>query len=256
MCLIVLSLNPKSDYKLVLTSNRDEFYERPTESMHWWDSSPKVLAGKDKNFDGTWMALSEKGKFAAVTNVREFTSLSTQKKSLKNLASRGDLVKDFVLSNYSASEYLNEIDCLNYQGFNLILFDGTDGLICSNRGFEKKLNEGETYAIGNKPIENKSEKILSAEEDFVKILSSEISGENLFEMMQAPVNKPLEFSKAFTKENHGREFPYRFIATDIYGTRSTTSIIIDGNNEAEIEETSFNEAREIVKSKKFKIEIK
>ena len=202
------------------------------------------------------MALSEKGKFAAVTNVREFTSLSTQKKSLENLASRGDLVKDFVLSNHSASEYLSEIDCLNYQGFNLILFDGTDGLICSNRGFEKKLTEGETYAIGNKPIENKSEKILCAEEDFVKILSSEISGENLFEMMQAPVNKPLEFSKAFTKENHGREFPYRFIATDIYGTRSTTSIIIDKNNEAEIEETSFNEAREIVKSKKFKLEIK
>ena len=84
MCLIVLSLNPKSDYKLVLTSNRDEFYERPTESMHWWDSSPRVLAGKDKSFDGTWMALSEKGKFAAVTNVREFTSLSTQKKSLEN----------------------------------------------------------------------------------------------------------------------------------------------------------------------------
>ena len=256
MCLIVLSLNPKSDYKLILTSNRDEFYERPTESMHWWDSSPRVLAGKDKNFDGTWMALSEKGKFAAVTNVREFTSLSTQKKSLENLASRGDLVKDFVLSNYSASEYLNEIDCLNYQGFNLILFDGTDGLICSNRGFEKKLTQGETYAIGNKPIENKSKKILSAEEDFVKILSSEISGENLFEMMQAPVNKPLEFSKAFTKENHGREFPYRFIATDIYGTRSTTSIIIDKNNEAKIEETSFNETREIVKSKKFKLEIK
>ena len=137
MCLIVLSLNPKSDYKLVLTSNRDEFYERPTKSMHWWDSSPRVLAGKDKNFDGTWMALSEKGKFAAVTNVREFTSLSTQKKSLENLASRGDLVKDFVLSNHSASEYLSEIDCLNYQGFNLILFDGTDGLICSNRGFER-----------------------------------------------------------------------------------------------------------------------
>ena len=66
----------------------------------------------------------------------------------------------------------------------------------------------------------------------------------------------MEFSEAFTKENHGREFPYRFITTDIYGTRSTTSIIIDKNNEAQIEETSFNEAREIVKSNKFKLEIK
>ncbi len=256
MCLIVLALNPKSDYKLVLTSNRDEFYERPTESMHWWDSSPGVLAGKDKNFDGTWMALSEKGKFAAVTNVREFTLLSTKKKSLEDLASRGDLVKDFVLSNHSSSEYIDEIDFLNYQGFNLILFDGVEGLICSNRGLEKKLTEGEIYAIGNKPIEQKSEKIKSAEEDFKKILSSEISGKNLFTMMQSPVNKPLEFSEAFTKENHGREFPYRFIATDIYGTRSTTSIIIDNNDFAEIEETSFNEVREIVESKKFNLKIK
>ncbi len=256
MCLIVLALNPKSDYKLVLTSNRDEFYERPTESMHWWDSSPGVLAGKDKNFDGTWMALSEKGKLAAVTNVREFTSLSTKKKSLEDLASRGDLVKDFVLSNHSSSEYIDEIDFLNYQGFNLILFDGVEGLICSNRGLEKKLTEGEIYAIGNKPIEQKSEKIKSAEEDFKKILSSEISGKNLFTMMQSPVNKPLEFSEAFTKENHGREFPYRFIATDIYGTRSTTSIIIDNNDFAEIEETSFNEVREIVESKKFNLKIK
>ena len=161
-----------------------------------------------------------------------------------------------MLSNHSSSEYIDEIDYLNYQGFNLILFDGFDGLICSNRGLEKKLTEGETYAIGNKPIEQKSEKILSAEKDFKKILSSEISGKNLFAMMQAPVNKPLEFSEAFTKENHGREFPYRFITTDIYGTRSTTSIIIDKNDEAEIEETSFNEIREIVKSKKFNLKIK
>ena len=176
MCLVVLSLEPKSGFKFVLTSNRDEFYERPTENMHWWSSNPKVLSGKDKNFNGTWMAINEFGKFAAVTNVREFTALSTKHKSLQDLSSRGDLVKDFVTSSYSSSEYLEKIDGLNYQGFNLILFDGTDGLICSNRGFEKKLNEGETYAIGNKPIENKSEKILSAEEDFVKILSSEISG--------------------------------------------------------------------------------
>tara|TARA_B100000900_G_C20465434_1_gene669104 strand:+ start:37 stop:804 length:768 start_codon:yes stop_codon:yes gene_type:complete len=255
MCLIVLSLNPKSDFKLVLTSNRDEFYERPTESMHWWNSSPRVLAGKDKNFDGTWMAFSETGKFAAVTNVREFTSLSTQKRSLEDLESRGDLVKNFVLSNYSSSEYVNKIDCLNYQGFNLILFDGIDALICSNRGFEKKLTNGETYAIGNKPLEHKSKKIRSVEEDFKKILSTEVSGENLFEMMQAPVNKPLEFSEAFTRENHGKEFPYRFIATDIYGTRSTTSIIINKNDEVEITETSFNEVREIVKSKKFNLKI-
>ena len=149
MCLIVLSIKPNKSYKLVLSSNRDEFYDRPTENMHWWQTNPKVLAGKDKNFDGTWMAMTEFGKFAAVTNVKEFTSLSTRHKSLDELSSRGDLVKNFVMSDYTAGEYINTFKGLNYQGFNLILFDGQEAIVCSNRGLEKKLDEGITYAIGN-----------------------------------------------------------------------------------------------------------
>ena len=256
MCLIVLSIKPKDGYKLVLTSNRDEFYERPTENMHWWNSSPKILAGRDKDFDGTWMALNEKGKFAAVTNVREFTSLSTKKKSMKELSSRGDLVRGFVESDFSTMEYFESIDGLNYQGFNLVLFDGNDALICSNRGLEKKLIKGEIYAIGNIPLDQNSEKIQSAKFDFQEVLNSKVSSKNLFNLMQMPKNKPLEFSKAFTRNNHGKEFPYRFIETDIYGTRSTTSIIIDKDNFAEIEETSFSKEQKEVVSKKFKLKIK
>ena len=102
----------------------------------------------------------------------------------------------------------------------------------------------------------KSEKIKSAEEDFQKVLDTNISSSNLFEMMQMPKNRPLEFSEAFTKENHGREFPYRFIETDIYGTRSTTTVIINEQNIAEIQETCFTKGNETAESKKFKIEIK
>ena len=256
MCLIVLSIKPNDSYKLVLTSNRDEFYERPTENMHWWNSSPKILAGRDKDFDGTWMALNEKGKFAAVTNVREFTSLSTKKKSMKELSSRGDLVRGFVESDFSSMEYFESIDGLNYQGFNLVLFDGNEALICSNRGLEKKLIKGEIYAIGNIPLDQNSEKIQSAKFDFQEVLSSKVSSKNLFNLMQMPKNKPLEFSEAFTRNNHGKEFPYRFIETDIYGTRSTTSIIIDKDNCAEIEENSFSKEHKEVVSKKFKLKIK
>ena len=75
-------------------------------------------------------------------------------------------------------------------------------------------------------------------------------------MMQMPKNRPLEFSEAFTKENHGREFPYRFIETDIYGTRSTTTVVINEQNIAEIQETCFIKGNENAESKKFKIEIK
>ena len=57
--------------------------------MHWWDSSPRVLAGKDKNFDGTWMALSEKGNRSCYKCKRIYF-IEYTKKSIENLASRGD----------------------------------------------------------------------------------------------------------------------------------------------------------------------
>ena len=101
-----------------------------------------------------------------------------------------------------------------------------------------------------------SEKIQSAKFDFQEVLNSKVSSKNLFNLMQMPKNKPLEFSKAFTRNNHGKEFPYRFIETDIYGTRSTTSIIVDKDNFAEIEETSFSKEHKEVVSKKFKLKIK
>jgi uncharacterized protein with NRDE domain len=120
---------------------------------------------------------------------------------------------------------------------------------------EKTLKPREIYVVGNKPIEQSSEKLDSAKKDFEDLLDSEISSKSLFNMMQTPKNKPLEFSEAFTKENHGKEFPYRFIETDVYGTRSTTSITIDNNNKAIVEETSFIKGKMVNPAKKFEIEI-
>ena len=61
--------------------------------------------------------------------------------------------------------------------------------------------------------------------------------------------------KIESSENHGKEFPYRFIETDVYGTRSTTSITIDNNNKAIVEETSFIKGKMMNPAKKFEIEI-
>ena len=47
MCLILLSKPSLGDYKFVLTSNRDEFYERKTKNMFWWNNVDGLLAGQD-----------------------------------------------------------------------------------------------------------------------------------------------------------------------------------------------------------------
>tara|TARA_B100000424_G_scaffold3998_1_gene2977 strand:+ start:488 stop:649 length:162 start_codon:yes stop_codon:yes gene_type:complete len=47
MCLILTAINPNSEFKLILASNRDEFYERPTKNM-FWRSDKSILSGEDE----------------------------------------------------------------------------------------------------------------------------------------------------------------------------------------------------------------
>ena len=48
MCLILTSWQSHPEYPLVVLANRDEFYERATDPMGWWDDHPNILAGRDR----------------------------------------------------------------------------------------------------------------------------------------------------------------------------------------------------------------
>ena len=86
MCLILFNFKTHSKYKLILASNRDEFYKRPTLPMDWWDDKTGVLAGRDAEKDGTWMGVNKNGRFAALTNYRQMPITETYE------SSRGALV--------------------------------------------------------------------------------------------------------------------------------------------------------------------
>jgi len=74
MCLILFAWKSHPDYPLVVAANRDEFYERDTEGISWWDEQPHILAGRDRadvlGSPGTWLGFTKAGRFAALTNVR------------------------------------------------------------------------------------------------------------------------------------------------------------------------------------------
>ena len=119
MCLILTAINPNSELKLVLASNRDEFYERPTKNM-FWRADTNILSGEDELKKGMWLGLNKNGSLAAVTNVRDFSDAEALNQPEKK-ESRGDLVKNFLEENISIKDYSNRINGSNYQGFNLIL---------------------------------------------------------------------------------------------------------------------------------------
>jgi len=120
MCLVVLHWDPEAPLALVLVANRDEFRQRPTQPMHWWqDQQVPMLAGKDLKAGGTWFAIDPAGRFALITNIRPgYVGKSAP-------LSRGELPTRFIQSGADIDSFhrslLPQID--QYGGFNLILGD-------------------------------------------------------------------------------------------------------------------------------------
>ena len=121
MCLIAWHWQPASPTRLLLLSNRDEFYNRPTLPLHWWQEGlATVLAGKDLQAGGTWLGVNCKGQLAALTNYRTATPPRA------DAPSRGELVADFLAGSLDAWGYLESLRerAADYNPFNLLVFDG------------------------------------------------------------------------------------------------------------------------------------
>ena len=61
MCLAVMAIEADRRFPLVVASNRDEYFDRPTAPLDWWPRSADeghVLGGRDLRSGGTWLGLS------------------------------------------------------------------------------------------------------------------------------------------------------------------------------------------------------
>ncbi|MGA8005768.1 MAG: NRDE family protein, partial [Burkholderiales bacterium] len=90
MCLIVLAWKSHPDFPLIVAANRDEFHARPTMAARFWEDRPEILAGRDLEGMGTWLGVTRRGRFAAVTNYREAAPAP------RDAASRGVLASRFL----------------------------------------------------------------------------------------------------------------------------------------------------------------
>ncbi len=101
MCLIGLHLGKGPS--LLLAANRDEFADRPTQALHWWGNG--ILAGRDLRAHGTWLGITRRGRFAAVTNVRD-PAISA---APVPYGSRGQMVHAYLEGNDSPLDFLQQI---------------------------------------------------------------------------------------------------------------------------------------------------
>ena len=238
MCMIVFAYNYHPGYRLVLAANRDEFYDRPTEQARFWEDYPDLMAGRDTRWGGTWLAVTRKGKFAAVTNYRDMSS------HLEHGLSRGLMLCDYLAGNSNPESFMAGLEYTKnrYNGYNLLLGDLENMFYSSNHGADPRPVSPGIYGLSNHLLDTPWPKLIRSRTLFGEILSGEAEPpvERLLEMLTdqqiAPDQQLPETGIGLEWE---RFLSYIFIVGDGYGTRSSTVLLISDDNLVTLTERSY-----------------
>lgn len=242
MCLIVFAYNYHPDYHLILAANRDEYLDRPTERADFWSDTPHILAGRDKQAGGTWLGVTTDGKLAAVTNYRD------PHRQVTDPPSRGKLVAGFLRNPTVTPEEFKGVlnrDRQLYDGFNL-LYGTSDKLhYFTNRGGSSGPILPGIHGLSNHLLDTRWPKVSTARSRLKNILQQKnVDQEQIFEALSdpAPFANELLPDTGVGPERERLLSPI-FIADESYGTRSTTILLIDRNNQVTFIERVFDRTR-------------
>jgi len=237
MCLILFSWKNHPKYNLILTANRDEFYDRPTTKAAYWKDHPSILAGKDLQAGGTWIGLEKSGRIAAITNYRDPQNIDTKARS------RGQLTVNYLLSKDSPEAYLRKVknSGIHYNGFNLLVGDVDHMFYYNNVNHQITELKPGTYGLSNGFFQENWPKLKKGRNALTKVISEDdISESKLFEILTdneiaddsalPKTGVPLEWERALSP---------LFIKTEKYGTRCSTVICAEKSGDGVFVEKTY-----------------
>ena len=237
MCLIVFTNNVLNDYKLVFAANRDEFYNRPSEQADFWPEYPGLLAGKDLQAGGTWLGITKEGRFAAITNFRDL------KNQIDEAPSRGKLTLDFLINDISPQKYYDKLKpSLNdFNGFNL-LFGYVDELYYFSNKTEglQKIEPG-IHGISNALLDTPWPKVEKSKRQLKQLIEHQNihPWEVLNILDDTSTAKDEELPDTGVSLDLERMLSSIFIKSEKYGTRSSTVVTVDKQNNVRFVEKTY-----------------
>lgn len=249
MCLVLFAYDAHPSYRLILAANRDEFFERPSSPADFWNRHPQVLAGIDLKEKGTWLGVTKKGKFAAITNYRDPASWK------EKAPSRGKLVSRYLTGHSGAERYVKKISgqADEYNGFSLLLGD-EDGLwVYSNRGEMKKLSAG-LYGLSNRLLDTPWPKVTRGKRLLKAALAKK--GDELEEALFAlladrHIPPDPQLPQTGINLEWERILSPMFISSPVYGTRSSTILLIGKNRRIKFVEKIYNDKSQLWLTSRF-----
>jgi uncharacterized protein with NRDE domain len=239
MCLILFAYRAHADFPLVIAANRDEAYERPTAAAAFWTDHPHVYGGRDLEMGGAWLALTTKGRVAAMTNFRDGYPKGTAPRS------RGDISGAYLTGDEAAQPYLESVAARasDYAGFCALVGDLNSMWFLSNRGNDVTRVEPGVHGLSNHLLDTPWPKVaqgMQALESYLKDDPATLT-EQLYTMLadRSPV-PPDALPVTGMSVQREKQLASKFIAVDDrYGTRASTVVVVHRNGSVCYSERSF-----------------
>ncbi len=244
MCLLVVAWRCHPAYRLVVAANRDEYHARASAPLAPWSDAAGIVAGRDLQANGTWLAVDAHARFGSVTNFREFG------RRKRSAPSRGGLIPAFLTQHGTAREYLQalETDAPGYAGFNLLLADEDSLWYASNRAdqFALPLSPG-IYGLSNEFLDTPWPKLLRVKGRLAELLQTSPQPEALFEGLFAmladrEVADPATLPESELSPEWARKLSAPFVLDPTYGTRCSTVLTIGNDGALALVERRFDAA--------------
>jgi uncharacterized protein with NRDE domain len=237
MCIVFVAFESHPIYRLIVAANRDEYLDRPTAPASWWNEPPGVLGGRDLRGGGTWLAVREDGRFAAVTNYRDPAAAAGR-------LSRGLLVRDFVSRDDAPARFLAGVNSErnSYSGFGLLIADRDSLWYYSNRAPEpRRLGPG-VYGLSNHLLDTPWPKVEKGKAALGVLIARRglISPTALFDILaDEQIADDDELPDTGVGVETERALSPLFIRTQGYGTRSATLVLAEKDGTTTLCERTF-----------------
>ncbi len=234
MCLIVFAWRPGHAQPLIVAANRDEFYARPSLPLAQWPEAPHVYAGRDQEAGGTWLGIGANGRFAALTNIRDPHQPPSR-------TSRGELVAGFLLGDKPIADYLDDVvrRSLEYSGFNLLIGNTNELWHFNARASEAVMLAPGVYGLSNAGLNTPWPKLLKARAALEEVLGDpqpQALLALLADSQTAPFAELPDTGVGLATETLLSSV---FIASQSYGTRASTALIVQADGTRHMVERSF-----------------
>lgn len=241
MCLIAFAYKKHPDFPLIIIANRDEFYERPTEAVHFWEDAPTILAGRDLRMNGSWLGVSKSGRFAAITNYRDPNRPETGQ------LSRGAIVKAFLNATQTSADFVEELQSQKdlYAGFNVLLYDGEQLHHYNNIFDEHNIVPPGIHSVSNATLNTPWPKARFAANALQSALGEEaIEVDGLIPLL---ANDATAQDDSLPDTGVGiyleRALSAAFVKLANYGTRCSTAITINNNGHIQLQERTYEQGK-------------